>query len=55
VTVFLGVSYIRQRILALLHDMVDLDIRHYCATLLHLDYRSLKGCTNDVIIMYENN
>jgi hypothetical protein len=27
--------------------MVDLDIRHYCATLLHPDYRSLKGCTND--------
>ena len=43
---FLDVSYIRQRILALLHDMVDLDIRHYCATLLHLDYRSLNGCTN---------
>ena len=43
---FLRVSYIRQRILALLHDMVDLDIRHYCATLLHPDYRSLKGCTN---------
>ncbi|CAF2911354.1 unnamed protein product [Rotaria sp. Silwood2] len=42
-----GVSYIRQRILTLLHDMIDLDIRHYCATLLHPDYRSLKGCTND--------
>jgi hypothetical protein len=27
--------------------MVDLDIRHYCATLLHPDYRSLKGCTNE--------
>jgi hypothetical protein len=27
--------------------MIDLDIRHYCATLLHPDYRSLKGCTND--------
>jgi hypothetical protein len=27
--------------------MVDLDIRHYCATLLHPDYRCLKGCTND--------
>ncbi|CAF4106232.1 unnamed protein product, partial [Rotaria sordida] len=41
-----GVSYIRQRISTLLHDMVDLDIRHYCATLLHPNYRSLKGCTN---------
>ena len=26
--------------------MVDLDIRHYCATLIHPDYRGLKGCTN---------
>ena len=27
--------------------MFELDIRHYCATLLHPDYRTLRGCTND--------
>jgi hypothetical protein len=27
--------------------MVDLDVRHYVATLLHPDYRSLRGCSND--------
>ncbi|CAF3523197.1 unnamed protein product [Rotaria sp. Silwood2] len=42
-----GVKYIRQRILKLLFEMVQLDIRHYTATLLHPDYRSLKGCSND--------
>lgn len=27
--------------------MFELDIRHYCATLLHPKYRQLKGCTNN--------
>jgi hypothetical protein len=27
--------------------MIDLDIRHYCASLLHPDYRTLRGCSND--------
>jgi hypothetical protein len=27
--------------------MVDLDVRHYAATLLHPDYRTLRGCSND--------
>lgn len=34
--------------------MVDLDIRHYCATLLHPDYRCLKGCRNDERIECHN-
>ena len=27
--------------------MFDLDIRHYCSTLLHPKYRSLKGCSDN--------
>ncbi|CAF3384045.1 unnamed protein product [Rotaria sp. Silwood2] len=41
------VSYIRERIFELLNSMVDLDVRHYSATLLHPDYRSLRGCSNE--------
>jgi hypothetical protein len=42
----LGVRIIRLRILKLLDVMFELDIRHYCATLLHPRYRQLKGCSN---------
>jgi hAT family C-terminal dimerisation region len=43
----LGIRIIRLRLLDLFDIMFDLDLRHYCATLLHPCYRQLKGCTND--------
>jgi hypothetical protein len=33
--------------LDVLNDMLVLDVRHYCATMLHPKYRSLKGCTEE--------
>ena len=47
-------KYIRQRILKLLFEMIQLDVRHYTATLLHPDYRSLKGCSNDERVACHN-
>ncbi|CAF2270394.1 unnamed protein product [Rotaria magnacalcarata] len=41
------IKWFRERILGLLNDMVVLDIRHYCSTMLHPKYRSLKCCTNE--------
>ena len=41
----LGMKYTRQRTLVLFSKMLELDSRHYCATLLHPDYRSLRGCS----------
>ena len=34
--------------------MIQLDVRHYTATLLHPDYRSLKGCSNDERVACHN-
>ncbi|CAF4288181.1 unnamed protein product [Rotaria sordida] len=34
--------------------MVQLDIRRYTATLLHPDYRTLKGCSNDERVARHN-
>ncbi|CAF3300906.1 unnamed protein product [Rotaria socialis] len=42
-----GMKILRMRILALLNLTFELDIRHYCATLLHARYRQLKRCTKD--------
>ena len=42
----LGVRFLRVRISKLYESMFELDIRHYCAALLHPRYRQLKGCTN---------
>lgn len=41
-----SIRFIRLRLLDLFDNMFDLDLRHYCATLLHPCYRQLKGCTN---------
>ncbi|CAF1041677.1 unnamed protein product [Rotaria magnacalcarata] len=41
------IKWFRERILGLLNDMVVLDIRHYCSTMLHPKYRSLKCCTKE--------
>lgn len=32
----------------LFSNMLELDSRHYCATILHPDYRSLRGCSTHV-------
>ncbi|CAF3851884.1 unnamed protein product [Rotaria magnacalcarata] len=34
-------------ILILLSNMLDLDHRYYCATILHPDYRTLRGCSTE--------
>ncbi|CAF1517704.1 unnamed protein product, partial [Rotaria sordida] len=41
------IKWFRERLLELLDDMVVLDIRHYCATMLHPKYRSLKSCSKE--------
>ena len=41
----LGLKYVRQGASVLLSKMLELDSRHYFATLLHPDYRSLRGCS----------
>lgn len=45
--VLLGIRIIRMRVLKLFDVIFDLDLRHYCAKLLHPCCRQLKGCTND--------
>ncbi|CAF1358132.1 unnamed protein product [Adineta ricciae] len=42
-----GITWFRERILDLLNDLLILDVRHYCATMLHPKYRSLRGCSNE--------
>ncbi|CAF2091379.1 unnamed protein product [Rotaria magnacalcarata] len=42
-----GIQYIRERSLILLSNMLDLDHRYYCATILHPDYRTLRGCSTE--------
>ncbi|CAF3786319.1 unnamed protein product [Rotaria sp. Silwood1] len=40
-----GLKYIRERTSVLFSNMLELDSRHYCATILHPDYRTLRGCS----------
>ncbi|CAF5094313.1 unnamed protein product [Rotaria sp. Silwood1] len=42
-----GIKWFRERLLELLDDMIVLDVRHYCATMLHPKYRSLKSCSKE--------
>ena len=43
----LGITWLRERLLIMFNEMFDLDIQHYCSTLLHPKYRSLKGCSDN--------
>ncbi|CAF1391214.1 unnamed protein product [Rotaria sordida] len=46
-----GLKYIRERTSVLFSNMLELDSRHYCATILHPDYRTLRGCSTHEKLM----
>ncbi|CAF1434543.1 unnamed protein product [Rotaria sp. Silwood1] len=40
-----GIKWFRERLLLLIDELFNLDVRHYCATMLHPKYKLLKSCT----------
>ncbi|CAF1598618.1 unnamed protein product [Rotaria sp. Silwood1] len=42
-----GITWFRERLLKLIDELFVLDVRHYCATMLHPKYRLLKNCTEE--------
>ncbi|CAF5133285.1 unnamed protein product, partial [Rotaria sp. Silwood1] len=40
-----GIKWFRERFLHLIDELFNLDVRHYCATMLHPKYKLLKSCT----------